>query len=142
MSSTLGARFTALRGNRERAADPVLDPGEALFEFGKHKGRSFCDVFDNEGSYVKWSTSHLTHTSGKNQKQWLEYIEKKVTELERENAATGATGTEPAHETAAAVNVRLEIMETSMLEVEQRVVNLENLMSQLVVSASSTGSQP
>ncbi len=56
-----------------------------VFVWGKMKGKTFEDVFNESPTYVQWCASHLVANPTPTQKAWLAYIEKKVQALEVEH---------------------------------------------------------
>ncbi len=52
---------------------------ECFLKFGKHIGKRFDYVLENEPAYAYWCVTHL-RDSTENHRVWLEYIEKKTSE--------------------------------------------------------------
>ena len=54
--------------------------GQQKFNFGKHKGKTYEDVYDEDKAYVAWVLSKKTHDAAKYMKSAISYYELKVKE--------------------------------------------------------------
>ena len=122
-----------------------------LFFLGKHKGKAFHEIYDNEPSYVIWSISRPSVNAGASQRAWLEYIEERVTADEKAVEGDEKTSVKTPIETydrSAGQSVamthlesRLSFLEQTVQEMAQRAVNMESLLQQ-VFQASSASNVP
>ena len=125
------------------------------FSWGKHKGKTFHEIYDSEPSYVIWSISRLSANAGPSQRAWLEYIEERVTADEKAIEGDEKTSAKTPIETydhSAGQSVamthlesRLSFLEQTVQEMPQRAVNMESLLQQVfssVIGIECTGGDP
>ncbi len=79
-----GASLAARLRRVTAAARPP--PAPHVFTWGKMKGKTYEDVFEESPDYVQWCAEHLATKPSACQKEWVTFIEEKVAELEKELA--------------------------------------------------------
>ena len=144
---SLMVRFKATRETKEQECARQ----KSCFSWGKHKGKTFHEIYDNEPSYVIWSISRLSVNAGPGQRAWLEYIEERVTADEKAIEEDGKNSvkipTENYDHSADQSVVlthfesRLSFLEQTVQEMAQRAVNMESLLQQ-VFQVSSASNAP
>ena len=126
---TLSQRLASLRARQQAAA-----PSAQVFTFGKHKGKSFAEIWDSDPSYVKWTAEHISDGSGANQSAWLRYVERRISQDEAivtaaENRAEATTDSSTETAIAGAVAVITRMYEKRLASVESLVFQLEQRLS-------------
>lgn len=72
-------QFLKQHGNMEKKAKPV---GTYTIRFGKHKGRSYDWIYENDPAYVAWVVSNKDETYTKRLKNYfMERIEQDAEQI-------------------------------------------------------------
>ena len=135
----LAARLKALR---VREKEESL--GDNIFDWGKFKGRTFEEVFeeekDNPHGYVDWSVSHLPSPSP-GQDRWLKFISDRIGQRESQGQASsdqiGQSERQPQASSrtssgnAETTQLQVEALQGSLVELKERVAMLEGVVRQI-----------
>ncbi len=76
------ARGASLGDRLKRATQLLTAQPPGVFTWGKMKGKTFEDVFNEDPGYVQWCADHLAANPTPSQVEWVAFIKKKVEELE------------------------------------------------------------
>jgi hypothetical protein len=121
MENSLGKRLRELR-RRPVAADAQT------FTWGKHEGKSFSAVFEEDEQYVQWCADNMDTekkplpATSINQKAWMAYIRSKVEAMEAAGGhapASSTTDSGPSNDAIQDIVRRLENLETRVNELAQ-----------------------
>ena len=101
-----------------------------VLTFGKHKGKTFQEVWQGNREYCKWCLSHL-NCSQDNQYDWLDFVASKVLEESKE----WTEGFQP-------IDVKTSDLEQRVESLEARMGQLENQMKAVMaVKIMSPGTE-
>ena len=123
----LGARVAALaEKQKKKEAASVEASDTTVFTWGKFKNMTFAEAWQQDIKWVKWTADHLTGIVTADQKLWLGYIERRVTEEEAADADKGGDGDGKTAQAPSTIEERVD-------EMESRISHLETLLREMVV---------
>ena len=141
-SGNLLQRLKRVRAAAAAARDPTagLSPrsmGNQELDWGKHSGRTFRDVYEQEAGYVAWACGHLSHPTP-SQQCFLTYIESRVADEEAKaqdsaNPATPSTSARPPPSTEARRNPGEDaVLARRLQNIEDGITSLDAAVRLLV----------